>query len=582
MRSLGGRHAPNVTMTGSYDYRLVAVSVLIAIFASYAALDLAGRVTAARGWVRSAWLVGGAAAMGCGIWSMHYIGMLAFHLPIPVEYDWHIVLLSLLAAILASAVALYVVSREKIGASGYLTGSIIMGCGIAAMHYIGMAAMRFAATSQMVLSLVIRSLVIAVAVSFAALWTAFRFRTNAAGDGRYKFAGALGLGVAIPAVHYTGMAAMRFRLSAITPDLSHAVSITSLGTAGIAGVTFIILALAVLTSWFDRRFAAQALELHKSDERYRLLFERSLAGVYRTTIDGRILDCNDACCRILGYPSRGEFLSRAKRDLYLRSGETEAFFAALNISKALTNFEHCLRSNENGGIWVLENATLLEGDDGNPVVEGTLIDITERKRAEMDLSQANLLLQARQREIDKELALAARVQQTLVPKNLTWGGGSVETFYQAARTIGGDFGLVVAGSEFISVFVCDVSGHGIGSALVANRIYTETIGEIQRGAELAPLLRHLNEFVLRGLASDAFYFTLAAARLKCDGRILEFAGAGHPPALIVRPGEPPRLLESQNSALGLIDNAVSNKATIEVPLQPGDRVVIYTDGFTES
>lgn len=94
-------------MIGSYDYRLVALSVVIAMFASYAALDLAGRVTAARGWMRSAWLAGGAAAMGCGIWSMHYIGMLAFHLPIPVEYDWRIVLLSLLAAILASAVALY-------------------------------------------------------------------------------------------------------------------------------------------------------------------------------------------------------------------------------------------------------------------------------------------------------------------------------------------------------------------------------------------------------------------------------------------------------------------------------------------
>jgi NO-binding membrane sensor protein with MHYT domain len=119
---------PNVTLTSSYDYRLVAVSLLIAVFTSYAALDLAGRVTAARGWTRSAWLAGGAAAMGCGIWAMHYIGMLAFHLPIPVEYDWRVVLLSLLAAILASAVALYVVSREKIGANGYLIGSIAMGC----------------------------------------------------------------------------------------------------------------------------------------------------------------------------------------------------------------------------------------------------------------------------------------------------------------------------------------------------------------------------------------------------------------------------------------------------------------------
>src|ERR1700691_6173779 len=88
-------------LSGSYDYRLVVLSVVIAIFASYAALDLAGRVTVARGWVRSAWLGGGAAAMGLGIWSMHYIGMLAFSMSMPVRYDWPTVLLSLLAAIFA-------------------------------------------------------------------------------------------------------------------------------------------------------------------------------------------------------------------------------------------------------------------------------------------------------------------------------------------------------------------------------------------------------------------------------------------------------------------------------------------------
>src|SRR5437870_13380405 len=100
-----------MSMIGSYDYRLVALSVLIAIFAAYTALDLAGRTTAARGRARPAWLAGGATAMGIGIWSMHYIGMLAFSLPVPVLYDWPTVLLSLLAAIVASAVALFVVSR---------------------------------------------------------------------------------------------------------------------------------------------------------------------------------------------------------------------------------------------------------------------------------------------------------------------------------------------------------------------------------------------------------------------------------------------------------------------------------------
>ena len=102
-----------IPLVGFYDYRLVALSIFIAISASYSALDLGGRITAASGWSRSAWLAGGAAAMGLGIWSMHFTGMLAFNLPVPVYYDWPTVLLSLLAAFLASAVALYVVSRKK-------------------------------------------------------------------------------------------------------------------------------------------------------------------------------------------------------------------------------------------------------------------------------------------------------------------------------------------------------------------------------------------------------------------------------------------------------------------------------------
>src|SRR5260370_28766170 len=137
-----------VNLIGSYNYALVALSVLIAIFASYAALDLAGRVTAARGWTRTVWLLGGGGAMGTGIWSMHYIGMLAFILPIPVAYHWPTVLLSLFAAILAAVIALYVVSRQKMGALRALAGSALMVAGIASMHYIGMAAMRLPAVCE--------------------------------------------------------------------------------------------------------------------------------------------------------------------------------------------------------------------------------------------------------------------------------------------------------------------------------------------------------------------------------------------------------------------------------------------------
>src|SRR5437879_2647818 len=254
---------PAVNLIGSCNYALVALSVLIAMFASYAALHIAGRVTAAGGWTRVVWLLGGAGAMGYGIWSMHYIGRLAFILPIPVAYHWPTVLLSLFAAILASVVALGVVSRQTMGWFRALGGGGLMGAGIAGMHYMGMAVMRLRAICQFKSFLVVLSAVFAVLISLAALWITFHFRDENTGIGWEKLAGAVVMGAAIPVMHYTGMAAASFTASGMPADLSHAVSISTLGTGGIAAATFIVLGLALLTSLVDRRFATQTLEVQE-------------------------------------------------------------------------------------------------------------------------------------------------------------------------------------------------------------------------------------------------------------------------------------------------------------------------------
>jgi len=138
-----------------------------------------------------------------------------------------------------------------------------MGAGIASMHYIGMAAMRLPAICQFDSSLVVMSVVFAILISFAALWITFHFRDEKTGIGREKLAGAVVMGAAIPVMHYTGMAAASFTPSGMPADLSRAVSISILGTAGIVAVTFVVLGLALLTSWVDRRFAAQTLELQE-------------------------------------------------------------------------------------------------------------------------------------------------------------------------------------------------------------------------------------------------------------------------------------------------------------------------------
>jgi two-component system, sensor histidine kinase and response regulator len=256
----------NTALMGAYDYRLVALSVLIAMLASYAALDLGGRVTATAGGVRLLWLTGGSVIMGLGIWAMHYIGMLAWTLPVPVLYDWPRVLVSLLAAMLASGAALFVVSRHVMGRVSNGVGGLAMGIGIAGMHYIGMDAMRLPAMCRYSAGLVALSVILAIVISTVALWLTFQLRDETAAAGWRKLASAVVMGAAIPVMHYTGMAAVAFVPMATAGNLAHSVAISTLGTVVIGSVTMTILGLTILSSLIDRRFAAQALELqHLTD-----------------------------------------------------------------------------------------------------------------------------------------------------------------------------------------------------------------------------------------------------------------------------------------------------------------------------
>ena len=164
-------------MTGTYNSALVFLSILVACFASYTALDLARRIgTLATARYRRYWLGGGAFALGIGIWSMHFIGMLAFSMPIPLGYDFLLTLLSLLIAIAVSLLVLQTVSGTQLSTSRLAVSSIFMGAAIALMHYTGMAAMRMAPGITYVPWIFIASILIAIAVSFVALWIAFTLR----------------------------------------------------------------------------------------------------------------------------------------------------------------------------------------------------------------------------------------------------------------------------------------------------------------------------------------------------------------------------------------------------------------------
>jgi PAS domain S-box-containing protein len=391
-----------VNLIGSYNYALVALSVFIAMFASYAALDLASRVTAAGGWNRALWVLGGASAMGTGIWSMHYIGMLAFILPVPVAYHWPTVLLSLLAAILASVIALYVVGRQKMSASRAVAGSLLMGAGIASMHYIGMTAMRLPAVCQFNSFLVVLSVVFAILISLAALWISFHFRDEKTGIGREKLAGAVVMGAAIPIMHYTGMAAASFTPSGAPVDVSHAVSISGLGIAGIVAVTFIVLGLALLTSWMDRRSTARALELQEEklqrSEAYLAEAQRlSRTGSWaRVSATGAMRYWSEECYRVLGFdphdglPRFETFLQQVHPDDQAKVREISAAAGRDEIDYE-TDYRIVHPGGEIRDIHVVAHPVFSQSGDLVEYV-GTVMDVTEHRRAEEKLRQSEAYL----------------------------------------------------------------------------------------------------------------------------------------------------------------------------------------------
>ena len=199
-------------MTVTYNPYLVLFSAIIAVVASYSALNLAGLMVVVRGFDRKILLAVGGSAMGIGIWSMHFIAMLAFSIPIPIDYNLVLVGVSLIAAILSSGLAFFIVSLSVVNIPTLLSGGIVMGVGVALMHYIGMAAMQMPATIHYDPALFLLSVAIAIVASLAALILLLKCREKTGiALYRWKIISSLIMSVAILALHYTGMAAAMFK-----------------------------------------------------------------------------------------------------------------------------------------------------------------------------------------------------------------------------------------------------------------------------------------------------------------------------------------------------------------------------------
>src|SRR5882724_3331480 len=269
-RVFGSEAASGAVLHGHYDAWLVILSAAVAIMASFVALDLAGRIRETRGRPQIGWWIAGAVAMGGGIWSMHFVAMLAFSLGMVVTYDVATTVLSMAIAILVSGLGLLVVYRRR--------GTWPAGVGIAAMHYTGMAAMRMTAQLSYDPFLFGLSVAIAIAAATAALWLALRPQRL-----WLQLGSAVVMGAAITGMHFTGMAAARFEAIAPTDAMAADGLSNAYLAAGIGGTTAVLLFLALSAAFMDRRFARAQREariLEASEARYRRIFDTAAVSIW--------------------------------------------------------------------------------------------------------------------------------------------------------------------------------------------------------------------------------------------------------------------------------------------------------------
>ncbi len=369
-----------------YNPGLVALSVVIAVFASYAALDLGARLRRPDSGPSWAWGTGAALAMGGGIWAMHFVGMLAFEMGLPAAYDLGLTTLSLVIAIASTGGAFAWVALRGTDWRSLLVAGPLMGLGVAGMHYTGMAAMRVPGNLAYDRRIVIVSVAIAVTAATAALW--LTFRRNRAWE---KLAAACVMGLAVAGMHYTGMAAATFTAEASGAHEAHA---TALGTnqqnlaLAVAGITFAILFLAMMAGSLDQRRTQR--RLHGSEERFRAAVKAVDGVMWTADPAGDFIDEQPGWEQITGqtfaeYRGGGWSAVLHPDDA---PGTVRAWTEAVRVGGHFA-VEHRLRAPDGGWRHYSVRAVPVRDRDG-PIREwvGVHVDVTARHHYELALRDA--------------------------------------------------------------------------------------------------------------------------------------------------------------------------------------------------
>lgn len=378
---------------GGYDGSLVVLSVFIAIAASYTALDLATRIAPATGAARRGWLIAAALVLGSGIWSMHFIGMLAYSMPMPVTYDTWQTLASFAIALIATGSAFHVVNRRSRRRWAVVAG-LLMGFGIVGMHYMGMAAMRMQAHTVNHLPYVIAAITVAVVASTAAVWLAFRRHSVL-----QRLVASVALGIGISGMHYLAVAGYE-----MIPDISMPApgneSVVGTGqlVVAVTASTIAVLFASMLAALYDRRFAQlaerEAKMLRESEERFRHLYRHTPLPLHSLDAQGKIQQVSDSWLELLGY-AEGEVIGRPLTDFMTAESarrRLDDHWPRLIGTGELHEAEYTLLTKHGQEIECVLSAVVERDADGRLVKTLCgLVDVTQRRRAEAALRQSQKL-----------------------------------------------------------------------------------------------------------------------------------------------------------------------------------------------
>jgi diguanylate cyclase (GGDEF)-like protein len=359
----------------SQDPWLLAISIVSASFVAYVALRLGERVNQSHGRARGVWLVCAATALGTGIWSMHFTGMLAFSLPVPIRYDVSTVLFALFVAIVLSAVALHTITRP-FGKGVWLAGGFAIGLEIASMEYIGMLAMRASAAPVWDLELIALCGFIAVVSSLFALQLIFDPRATEVDKTEWRrLAAASVFGISVGVMHESGMAAATFYPAPYPADAGLSIGASTLGSGAISLATIVVLALALGIAAIDRRLGENRTALKTTRDRLQAVIESSPVILFALNEKGVVKMAEGRDLGRLGsvavdavgrrfddvFADVPEWIDQAER-----AYAGEEFSAIANVGAAVVEMH-----------WT---SVSVDGDRSSVIAVGT--DITERRSAE--------------------------------------------------------------------------------------------------------------------------------------------------------------------------------------------------------